>query len=166
MRNDLPSRDPIGKELRRARAQRRVGHGSKCASCGESRPEALIAGSSPMICAECKRKQKGQSIVDRHHVAGRNNHNLTVPVRVNDHRAIFGPAQCDWRKETLENPTGSPLLAASACIRGFCDFVIYLINELLLWIADLLEDFHKELVHRFGDHYWQVLNIGSKARRR
>ena len=83
MRNKIHSRDPIGKEMRRSRAQRRVGPDAKCA-CGESRPEALIAGSTPMICAECKRKQKGQSVMDHHHVAGRRNHDLTVAVRIHE----------------------------------------------------------------------------------
>ena len=164
MRTQIPSRDPIGKELRRSRAQRRVGPDAKCA-CGESRPEALIAGSTPMICAECKRKQKGQSVMDHHHVAGRRNHDLTVPVPVNDHRAILTPAMYDWPKETRENPTGSPLLAGAARIRGFCDFVIYLMDEVLLLVAEVFEALHKELVHRFGEHYWQVLKIRFNARR-
>jgi hypothetical protein len=72
----------------------------------------------------------------------------------------------DWPRETRENPTGSPLLEAAGCIRGFCDFIVYLLDELLLWVAELLEALHKELVHRFGECYWQVVKIGSTERRR
>ena len=165
MKNRIPARDPIGKEIRRSRAQRRVGHGAKCA-CGESRPEALIAGSNPMICAECKRKHKGQAVMDQHHPAGRANHEITVPVPTNDHRAILTPAMYDWPKQTRENPTGSPLLAAAACIRGFCDTVIYLVENLIYWIAEFLEFLHEELVREFGESYWEALKIRYTVRRR
>lgn len=158
MKNRLPTRDPIGKEQRRSRAQRRVGHGSKC-ECGESRPESLIPCSDPMICAECKRKQKGQSVLDRHHVAGQRNHDLTLPIPANDHRAILSPAQYDWPNKTLENPNGSPLRSAAGCIRGFCDTVVYLLEKLILWIADLLENLDEQLTDRFGDDYWHTLKI-------
>jgi hypothetical protein len=133
--------------------------GNKCASCGESRPEALIAGSKPMVCAECKRRQKGQSVMDYHHVAGKRNHDLKIPVLANDHRAVLTPAMYEWPKETRENPDGSPLLAATACIRGFCDFVIYLTKNLLLWAAELLEALHEALEKRYGKQYWKKLGI-------
>ena len=153
MPRKLPARDPIGKELRRSRAQRRVGTNSRCA-CGESRPEALIEGSKPITCASCRRKEKGLPIVDQHHVAGKANHDLTIPVPVNDHRAILTPDMYDWPRETRENPSGSPLLAAAACIRGFCDTLIYLVEVLLYWIAEFLEDLHSFLVDRLGETYW------------
>ncbi len=153
MPKKLPSRDPIGKEVRRSRAQRRVGFDSRC-ECGESRPEALIEGSDPMICAECRRKQRGQPVFDRHHVAGKSNHTLTIPVPVNDHRDILTPDMYDWPKETRENPHGSPLLAAAGCIRGFCDTLIYLVEKLLYRIADLLERLHAILIEEFGERYW------------
>jgi hypothetical protein len=92
--------------------------------------------------------------MDRHHVAGKANHELTIPIPVNDHRAILNEDMQDWPKETLENRDGSPLLAAAACIRGFCDTVIYLIEELLFWIADLLERLHAILIEKFGERYW------------
>ena len=166
MRNKIPTRDPIGTEQRRNRAQRRIGPGSKCAQCGEARPEALIAHSNPMICAECQRRQKGHSVLDHHHGAGQANHDLTIPVPTNDHRAILTPAMYDWPKETRENPTGSPVLAAAACIRGFCDTAIYLIDKLIYWVADLLEALHEVLVCEFGENYWRVLKIRYTARRR
>lgn len=166
MQNKIPTRDPIGKEQRRIRTQRRVGVGSKCASCGESRLEALIAGTNSVICAECQRKKKGFSIMDHHHVAGRANHRLTIQVPANDHRAILTPAMYDWPKKTRENPTGSPVLAAAACIRSLCDYVIYLIENLVYWIAEFLETLHDKLVCEFGEQYWLILRIGFTAPRR
>ena len=162
MTRKLPSRDPIGRELRRNHAQRRVGFDSKC-GCGESRPGALIPCSTPMSCARCTRKQRGHSILDRHHPAGDANHELTIPIPVNDHRAILNEHMQDWPKETLENPDRSPLLAAAGCIRGFCDTLIYLIEELLLWIADLLERLHSILIERFGARYWINWDLAQRT---
>jgi hypothetical protein len=165
MPRKLPSRDPIGNEIRRSRAERRVGFDSRCELCGESRPEALIEGSDPMICAECSRKQRGHSVLDGHHPAAKSNHELEIPVPVNDHRAILTPAMYDWPKETRENPHGSPLLAAAGCIRGFCDTVIYLIEELLFWIADLLEYLHAWLTEKFGERYWIAWDLNQITRK-
>jgi hypothetical protein len=69
----------------------------------------------------------------------------------------------DWPKETLENPDKSPLLAAAGCIRGFCDTLVYLIEELLLWIADLLERLHCILIEKFGERYWINWDLGHET---
>jgi hypothetical protein len=50
MEKQLPQQDPIAAYARRAQAARRLPKNARCA-CGESRPEALIAGSKPIICA-------------------------------------------------------------------------------------------------------------------
>jgi hypothetical protein len=162
----LPLRDPVGAEVRRTRAQRRVGFEAKCSVCGETRPEALIEGSKPMICAECSRKANGQSITDLHHVAGRRNHSLTVPVPVNDHRAELTPAMYDWPRETRENPDEAPLLAFAAHIRGFCDMHSYSMEELLLPGAELLEDLHSLLARDLGQKYWVKLGMRTQRRKR
>jgi len=154
MSRRLSLRDPIGYELRRSRAQRRVGFGAECSWCGEDRPEALIAGSSPLICAECRREADEQPVMDLHHVSGRANDSLTIPVPVNDHRAELSTAMMDWPKETRENPDGSHLLAIAGRIRGFCDIHIYLIESLLLPSAELLEHLHALFAKRLGRKYW------------
>lgn len=145
MPRKLPLRDPIGYELRHTRAQERVGLGAKCAGCAEERAEALIPGSNPMICAQCWRKANGQSVMDLHHIPGRANDDLTASVPVNDHRAELTPAMYDWPKNTSENPDGAPLLADAARIRGFCDFVVYLMEKILLPSAENLEGLHVTL---------------------
>jgi hypothetical protein len=97
---------------------------------------------------------KRQTTLDDHHVAGRRNSSVTVPVPVNDHRAILSEAQYDWPRTTLENPKGCPLLMAAGCIRGVIDTVVYLIDRLLRWIAEMLEVLSAFLVERLGPEWW------------
>jgi hypothetical protein len=153
MNKKLPSNDPIAACTRKAIAARRVGVGKQCA-CGEKRPEALIAGTTPIVCASCKRKREGKTIMDKHHVFGRANDPTTIQVPVNDHRAELSVAQHDWPKNTLQNPDGSPLLRAAACIRGFVDTVLYLIQKGLRWVADMLESLDALLVKEWGSRWW------------
>jgi len=153
MKNKLPPNDPIGAYQRKATAVRRVGPDARCA-CGESRPEALIEGSDPIICAECDRKKRGHATMDNHHFGGEPNNPLTVPVPVNDHRAELSVAQADWPKETRENQHGCPLLAAAGCIRGFVDWVVYIIEKGLLWTAEMLEALSKFLADKLGLKWW------------
>jgi hypothetical protein len=133
-----PQRDPIRTHQRRTLAARRFGENAQCA-CGEARPEALISGRRLILCVQCQRKNKGQNIMDKHHVAGRANSPTTIAVPANNHRAILSVDQQDWPKETLENPDGLDLLKAAASIRGFIDTHDYLINQLLRPLPELLE---------------------------
>ena len=149
-----PQRDPAAAHGRKVRAARRVGLNSQCA-CGEKRPEALIAGSNPIMCAACKRIKEGETALDNHHIAGKANSPITIPVPVNDHRAELSEAQLDWPKETRENPDGSPLLAGAARIRGFVDTIIHLIKNLLLWGAEMLETLDRFLAERLGPNWWR-----------
>ena len=149
----LPQNDPIRAYQRKATAVRRFGVNVRCA-CGEATPEALIAGSTPTVCAACDRKERGLTTMDDHHFARRANNPLTVPVPVNDHSADLTTAQADWPKETRDNPHGSPLLAAAGCIRGFVDWVVYLIQKGVLWIAEMLETLDKYLLEELGATWW------------
>jgi hypothetical protein len=76
--------------------------------------------------------------MDKHHIAGKANSPVTVPVPVNDHRAELNAAQYDWPKETLENPDANPNLKKAALIRGLIDLMNYLPDELRP-VAELLE---------------------------
>ncbi len=145
-------RDPIGAHQRGATAARRIGDGGRCA-CGETRPEALIQGRTPTICAACERRRLGQTELDDHHVFGRANSPVTIRVPVNDHRADLSVAQYDWPKETRENSDGSPFLSAAAHIRGFIDTIVYLTNQ-LRWIPELLEMSHGYLSKLLGPKWW------------
>jgi hypothetical protein len=153
MPRKLPRRDRIGAHRRKVVAARRVGFGTRCA-CGEDRPEALIAGSKPPMCAACIRAAKGRTTTDHHHFAGRANHPTTISIPVNDHRAILSVAQAEWPKSTLTNIEGSPLLAGAACLRGFIDTILYLIEKGLLWLADMLEKLDEVQVKNLGPKWW------------
>lgn len=145
--------DQISAAKRRRIASRRVGIGAQCA-CGENRPRALIVRTSPIICAECKRRTKKRAIYDQHHVAGKSNHCLTIPIPVNEHQAELNVAQDLWPKDTLKNPNKSPLLAIAACIRVFVDTMRLLLDKLLAWIPEYLEMVDAFLTFYLGPKWW------------
>jgi hypothetical protein len=165
MRRKSPGRDPSSAHRRKVIAARRVGVGAHCA-CGEDRPEALIAGSNPIICAACERATKGRTIIDQHHFAGRANNPATVPVPTNDHRAFLSLAQAEWPKSTLSNTEGSPLLAGAACLRGCIDTIVYLIEKGLLWLAEMLEKLDEVQVKKLGPKWWVNTEIEQFAPKR
>ena len=66
---------------------------------------------------------------DKHHLFGAANSPEFVAINVCDHRAYLSTAQRMWPRATLENKDGSPLLTAAAKIRGFCDFICYLMEK-------------------------------------
>jgi hypothetical protein len=140
MPRKLPPHNSLAAYRRNAIAARRIGTGRKC-RCGESRPEALIPGSSPAICAKCDRKSRKRKPVDDHHVFGKTNSPLTMSIPVNDHRAELSVAQQAWPPKTLENKRRSQSLADAAKIRGFIDTVEYLMHEHLLPVAERRERF-------------------------
>jgi hypothetical protein len=147
-------RDPGAAYQRKAAAARRFPVGSRC-ECGEARPEALIPGTDPLICAECNRIKQGKSAFDKHHPAGRANSRVTIPVPANDHRAELSTAQYDWPKRTLENSEGSPLLAGAASIRGFVDTTSYLVEKFLVPLAEFLEKLDAFLAEKLGAMWWK-----------
>jgi hypothetical protein len=154
MSKKTPKRDPIRARQRAAAAARRMATRAKCHICGESRPLALIRGSNPLICAECQRKEQAKSPMDRHHVAGKNNHPGTVEIPANDHRAQLSQDQYDWPKQTLENPDGSPLRRAAAFVRGAIDMIFHIVDKYLPVVADLLEKLDDYLMEKWGRKYW------------
>jgi hypothetical protein len=162
-----PQCDPIATYRRKSVAEQRVGVNAKCA-CGESRPEALIAGTVPLICFQCKLKNEGRSTTENHHPAGRANNPATIAIPVNDHWADLGTAQYEWPKTTIENPEGSPLIAAAADIRGFRDTALYLIDAHLPWIPEFMEQLDRVLIDKFGPKWWTHTGLDrfSPKRRR
>lgn len=159
----MNDRDPIASATRRSRSQRRIGRDKTC-NCGERRSAALIPGSSPLTCFECERRDAKRSIWDFHHVSGRANHEITIPIRVNDHRAVLSERQYDWPRRTLRNPHRSPLRAAAACIRGLIDTTRYLLDALIQWIPDFLENLDEALTQHFGPRWWQTLPFDRKEK--
>jgi hypothetical protein len=162
MNNSRPHPDPIATFQRNAKAARHAGKDARCA-CGEVRPEALVKGSNPRVCAECSRKMKGHAITDRHHVAGRANSRVTIPIPANDHRALLSPAQYEWPRETLENPRGCPLLVTAALIRGSIVIDSYLIDEFLQPTAHTLEILSPVLAKHLGPQWWRKTPLAEFA---
>jgi hypothetical protein len=162
MARKFPRLDSTGAYQRKAVAARRVGVGARCA-CGEDRAEALIAGSSLTTCAECHRAANGLTTIDRHHFAGKANNPATIPVPVNDHRAVLSVAQSAWPKSTLTNTEGSPLLAGAACLRGCIDTILLVIEEGPLWLADMLEKLDEIQVKKLGPRWWVNTEIEQFA---
>jgi len=72
----------------------------------------------------------------------------------NDHRAVLSPQQYEWPPETSKNPSGSPLLAGAACIRGYCETNDYLVAELLLPKVEMLEALDAFLKKKCGPEWW------------
>jgi hypothetical protein len=159
----IPKRDPSAALIRESIAQRRVGN-KKCA-CGETRPLAF-AGPKVKRCEKCERKKRGHKTTDDHHVAGKANDPITIPVDVNDHRARLSADQMDWPKETRENPDGSPLLASAARKRGYTDTSVYLIEQLILPDAEMLETLDAYLVRTQGRKWWLKTELNQFAPKR
>jgi hypothetical protein len=147
------SQDPIKAAARRERAQRRLGDDVAC-PCGEKRPAAIIPGRKPAICYGCDARRRGKPTTEAHHIAGRANSAVTLAVPINDHRAELSLDQYDWAHQTLQNPDGSPLLAMSACVRGFIDATTYLIRKMLGWIPEALEAHDAQLRDERGPQWW------------
>jgi hypothetical protein len=121
--------DPIGAWVRNTRAQRRVGDGATCASCGEHRPSALMSGRTPPCCYRCNRLAQGREPYEDNHVFGRRNSELVIRYPINDHRAVLSVAQYRWPPEALENPRGSVLIAGVARMHGAYDNVEHILAE-------------------------------------
>jgi hypothetical protein len=165
MKHSHPQLDAIRKFQREAITARKAGKNTRCVWCGEARLKALVRSSKPTRCAKCNRQMKDQITMDKHHPAGRSNSKVTVTIPVNDHRAVLSVAQYDWPKATLENTDDCPLLAAAACIRGFIDTICYLIDELLRWIAKMLEILSAVLNDRLGPQWWLDTPLAQFARK-
>lgn len=123
-------------------------------------------GSTPVTCHECQRRENGKTPIDRHHVGGKANDPITVPVPTNDHVAVLSELQRDWPRATLENPTGCPLRRAAACIRGFIDYIKHLIDRTVSWTAEMLEGLSDLLSHLRGDRWWIGTPLESFAVKR
>jgi hypothetical protein len=101
--------------------------------------------------------------MDQHHIGGRANSPITISIPANDHRAELSVLQQDWPKETLENPEGCPLRKGAACIRGFRDTLVHLIDQFLLWVADMLERVSAKLLEECGTRWWLQTDIKEFA---
>jgi len=99
-------------------------------------------------------------------VAGEANNSATIPTPANDHIAELNAAQYDWPKQTLENSDGCPLLAAAGCVRGFIDYLYYIVDKFLVWIPEMLELLSAFLKDKLGPKWWVGTKLEKFATRR
>lgn len=147
------------KDLRVEKALRRLGtRNPECNSCGETNPLVLTGHEPDIVCYECKQAASGKSTVEKHHVAGQHNDPTTVPVGANDHR-LLSNQQRDWPKETLQNPSGSPLRKAAGALRGFIEWLTLVLDRVLGWIPGFLEQLDEHLTERNGESWWTEMEV-------
>jgi hypothetical protein len=145
------SNDPIKAGARGAKAQRRAGQGAACADCGKSAPDVpLVARSRPKRCYECYQRKRGKKPTEAHHIAGKANSPIEIEVPANTHRTKLSEAQYEWPPKTLQNPDGSPLLAAAGGIRGTCNIIVELIVGMFEACAEFLENLDAWMREKYG----------------
>jgi hypothetical protein len=154
LKKTRPSRKTIAQFARSAAARRSIGENRQC-DCGESRPEALVRGSNPLVCYECFQSKRGLTTFENHHPAGKANNPATIPVPANDHRADLSVFQYDWPQKTLRNPDKSPLLSFAANVRGHIETVDYLNRALLASLPEMFEAMDKFLEKKLGRNWWR-----------
>jgi hypothetical protein len=108
---------------------------------------------------------EGKSTMDDYHPLARANSDLTIPMPANEH-AELSEAQRDWPEGTLRNPTGCPLLAGAAGIRGTIDLIVQAIKSFLLWIANMLERLSVYLAEKLGPNWWANTEFEKYAPKR
>lgn len=126
-----------------------------CVICGEKEPSALTGTAPEIRCYECSRIDSGKSPIEMHHLSGQHNDpDFVVPLPGNAHR-FASDLQKTWPVDTLRNPDCSPLLRASATIRGFLDILFIAIDYVMGWIPPFLESLDTILKSQLGDKWWQ-----------
>jgi hypothetical protein len=143
------------RRVRLEQAYRRLGTRTpRCALCTETDPIALTGTHPVILCYEHAAQQSGRSPIEQHHPDGRHNDPTTLPLPGNEHR-ILSDKMRDWPIETLRNPDGSPLLKAAAAIRSFLDYLVVLIDRVLVWIPPFLEQLDFYLREELGERWWE-----------
>ena len=150
MENERKNQHDVRREQQFRRLRTR---NPKCHICGETDAAALTSTDGDIICYECQAEARGKSPVEKHHYAGQHNDSFRIPVPGNDHR-VLSDNQRDWPNETLRNPNGSPLLKAAASLRGWLDILRLLIERILGWIPEYLEQLDAYLTTINGQRWW------------
>lgn len=151
--------DELRREQRREVAYERLGtRQPKCQHCGESDPVALQGSHPDIACYQCSSRQAGKSDSEAHHLAGRHNSPFTMPLAANGHR-VLSDRQRDWPERTLRNPDGSPLLKASATLRGWLDVLWLIVERMVGHIPIFLEDLDERLRQSLGERWWEELGM-------
>ncbi|MHB1325173.1 MAG: hypothetical protein ACYC0L_03050 [Thermoleophilia bacterium] len=129
------------------------------AGCAESDWRALTGTDPDIKCYEHSCVQRGRSVVERHHPAGRiNDPDMEVTMAANDHR-IIDSYKADWPEETRLNPEGSPALRAAANLRSARDWLVMIAERLLAPVIAWLEALEKCMRKLHGPRWWEALGL-------
>ena len=137
---------------RQVRQERMHGKNAKCKECGQTNPAVLVF-SRPKLCQDCFAQRSDRSTIEQHHPAGAANFDHIVTLPANVHR-ILSDKQNDWNRETLQNPEQDPLLRAAAAVRGFSETCKAMIDSLLYWVGEFLEQLSEWLCDERGSYWW------------
>ena len=120
--------------------------------CDEICPFMLTGADPEIRCYEHELLRLRRAWIEQHHPAGRRNDPTTVELPGNDHR-VLSELQLRWPRETLRNPSGSPLLRAAALVRGYLD-LLQLVIVLTAAVPLLLEQLDEYSVLQLGERWW------------
>ena len=114
------------------RRRRHGGGASRCTAtgCTETDPRGLTGAGDAVLCAEHRAAAAGRARSELHHVAGRRNSHVVVPLLGNWH-AQLSHEQMGWPPELLRNPEADPLLRAIAAVRGSRETTTVILDEVL-----------------------------------
>lgn len=154
----MKTKPSLRSSIRAERKRQNLGDNATCAKCGEADARCLTKKGKSVACYACQNARDGRATVERHHLAGQRNLTDTVAIPANDHR-VLSDLQQDWPDGILRNPTGNPLIKASAAIRGWLNVLRLIIERTVGWIPDFLERLDEWLREKLGESYWTLENF-------
>jgi hypothetical protein len=132
--------DPIGRDARKSRRDRRLGSNAACVVCGKQNPVALM--------------RVNRSLLEEHHVAGRANDDLLVAIICRNCHAVLSEGQRDSSLELCHANERTSLEQLESVLLGLSDFFDQL-GQSMRQRADELDQIISQLDHNHPD--WRNL---------
>ncbi len=153
------SQAAINRASRRAKRTRVLGKDARCERCGWAEPTALTKRDGQVLCYECRCVEDRRATMEDHHILGKANDPVTIPVPGNLHRGL-SDAQQDWPQELRRNPARDPLVWLAQACRGLSDHLAWWVKVLAAvarWLVNLAAALRRE----HGETWWTALGIPS-----
>lgn len=144
--------DDIQRITRNTRRSQQFPPAGQCYLCGERDHHALVAGSDPVMCYECKARAEGKSGFERHHLFGRANSAFAVNLPANMHRRLSA-MQEEWPEEVLRNPQGDPFMTMDATVFGILDLLKIAIDYARQWMHETFRRLSAWFTAQYGERY-------------